>query len=44
MEINYLESVLWLLSWPALIILSYYIVKFVIKKLEAKIDQEEKKA
>jgi hypothetical protein len=40
MEINYFESVLWLLSWPALIGVSYYLVKIVIRKVEAKIDSE----
>jgi len=30
---NYFESILWLVSWPVLIIVAYQLVKYVIKKL-----------
>lgn len=31
----YISSILWFLSWPLLIIVSYQLVKFVVKKYEA---------
>lgn len=30
---NYFESILWLLSWPVLIIIVYQAIKFLFKKL-----------
>jgi len=30
----YTEEILWLLSWPAFIVLSYYAVRFALKKFE----------
>lgn len=35
----YLTSVLWLLSWPALIALSYFVVVYVLKKIEHKLEE-----
>ncbi len=37
----YWSSVLWLLSWPALIVISYQLVKFAIRKYEAVFEKEE---
>ncbi|MDZ7741558.1 MAG: hypothetical protein U5Q03_07375 [Bacteroidota bacterium] len=37
-----LEQILWLLSWPVFIIISYRLVVLAIKKLEKKIALEEK--
>lgn len=31
---NYLESILWLISWPVLIIVSYQLVKYFLKKVK----------
>jgi hypothetical protein len=31
---NYIESLIWFISWPVLIIVSYQLIKFVLKKLE----------
>ena len=30
---NYLESILWLVSWPILIIVVYQLVKYFLKKV-----------
>ena len=30
---NYLESILWLISWPVLIIISFYLIKYLLKKV-----------
>ena len=35
------EAILWMLSWPVLIIISYQIVKLVVKKNESKLGSEE---
>lgn len=37
----YTTPILWMLSWPVLIIVSYYAVKWGIKKFEAKLEAEE---
>jgi hypothetical protein len=29
----YIKEIIWLLTWPAAIIASYYIIKFTLKKL-----------
>ena len=31
---SYLSSILWLLTWPALIIVSYFIIRFFLKKMD----------
>lgn len=31
---NYFESILWLISWPVFIIVSYQLVKYILKKTE----------
>ncbi|MDX9883316.1 MAG: hypothetical protein RBS73_14740 [Prolixibacteraceae bacterium] len=36
----YWSSILWFLSWPALIVISYQLVKFAIKKYEAVFEDE----
>ncbi len=30
---NYLESILWIISWPVLIIVSYQLIKYFLKKM-----------
>ncbi len=36
----YTEPILWMLSWPVLIVISYKLIKLAIKKFESKIEQE----
>ena len=31
---NYLEAVLWLVSWPVLIIVSYLLIKYFLKRMK----------
>lgn len=31
---NYLESIIWIISWPVLIIVSYQLVKYFLKKVK----------
>ena len=33
-KMNYLESILWLISWPVLIIVSYQLVKYFLKRVK----------
>jgi len=40
----YTSSILWMLSWPVVIIISYQVVKLVVKKYEARLEQQEEKA
>ena len=35
-----LNGILGFLTWPAVILLSYFIITFTVKKYEAKIDEE----
>lgn len=35
-EINIIKYIIWLFTWPVLIIISYQLVKFAIKKWEIK--------
>jgi hypothetical protein len=37
----YIKEILWLLSWPALIIAAYYIIRFALKKFESHLPEEE---
>ena len=37
----YTTPLLWMLSWPVLIVISYYLVKWVVKKYESKTDSDE---
>jgi hypothetical protein len=36
----YWDKILWLLSWPAIIILSYYISVFLLKKFDKQIKND----
>ena len=36
----YLDKILWLLAWPAMIIFSYYLVLFALKKLDKQIKED----
>lgn len=36
----YTAPILWMLSWPVLIIVSYQVVKLAVKKYERKIESE----
>lgn len=38
----YTSPIIWMLTWPVLIIVSYQLIKLVIKKYEKKIEAEEK--
>lgn len=40
----YLTSILWLLSWPVLLIAAYHLVKFTILKYEPILEKPVKKA
>ncbi len=35
------EAILWMLSWPILIVISYQAIKQVLKKYESKTESEE---
>lgn len=35
------EAILWMLSWPVLIIISYQAIKLAVKKFEQKIESEK---
>ena len=37
----YTSSILWMLSWPVLIIISYQLIKLAVKKYENKLESEE---
>ena len=36
----YLDKIMWFLAWPAMIILSYYLVVFTLKKLDKQIKND----
>ena len=36
----YLKEILWLISWPAIIALSYLLIRIALKKTEDKIDSD----
>ncbi len=40
----YWNSILWFLSWPVLVIVSYYLVKYTVLKYEPILDKPIKKA
>lgn len=40
----YTTSILWFLSWPALVITSYHLVKFILRKYELILEKPVKKA
>ncbi|MFA5327250.1 MAG: hypothetical protein WC384_05625 [Prolixibacteraceae bacterium] len=40
----YWSSIIWLLSWPVLVIVSYHLVKFTILKYESILEKPVKKA
>lgn len=33
---KYLTEILWLLSWPAMILISFWLIKFVLQRFEKK--------
>jgi len=33
---KYIPEILWLLSWPAMILVSFWLIKFVLKQFEKK--------
>lgn len=37
----YIKEIAWLLSWPLLIIVSYYVIRFALRKFEAHLPDEE---
>jgi len=38
----YTIPILWILSWPVVILVSYFAVKWAVKKYEAKLEAEER--
>ena len=38
----YTSSIIWMLTWPVLLVVSYQLIKLVIKKYEKKLEAEEK--
>ena len=38
----YTTSILWMLSWPVVIIVSYQVIKLVVKKYEPQLEEEER--
>lgn len=39
----YTSSILWYLSWPLLVVISYYLIRFTIKKYESILEKPIKK-
>jgi hypothetical protein len=37
----YIKGILWLLSWPVLIVVAYYIIRFALKKFESNLPDKE---
>jgi len=37
----YTSAIIQMLTWPVLIIISYQVIKFVLKKYESKIEKED---
>jgi hypothetical protein len=40
----YWNSILWFLSWPVLVIVSYYLIKYTVQKYEPILEKPVKKA
>jgi hypothetical protein len=40
----YWSSILWFLSWPVLVVISYYLVRFTVTKYESILEKPLKKA
>jgi len=38
----YTSSIIWMLTWPVLLVVSYQLIKLVSKKYEKKLEAEEK--
>ena len=36
----YFDKILWLMAWPVMIILSYYLIRFALKKLDRQIKED----
>ncbi|HOI48468.1 MAG TPA: hypothetical protein PK167_04140 [Prolixibacteraceae bacterium] len=36
----YWSSIFWFLTWPVLVIFSHYLVRFMVKKYEAKLEKD----
>jgi hypothetical protein len=37
----YISSILWFLSWPAIIILAYFLISFALKQFEKSLEKKE---
>jgi hypothetical protein len=37
----YISSILWYLSWPVLIIVSYYLIRFALKRFEKHLPEKD---
>jgi len=40
----YLKEILWLLTWPLLIIVSYYLIRFALKRFEEHLPEKDDEA
>ncbi|MDD2571213.1 MAG: hypothetical protein PHN30_01645 [Bacteroidales bacterium] len=38
----YIKEILWLLTWPLLIAVAYYLIRFALKKFEKHLPEEDK--
>ena len=37
----YIKEILWFLTWPLLIVVAYYVIRFALKKFEANLPDKE---
>jgi hypothetical protein len=37
----YIKEILWLLSWPALIVVSLFVIRFALRKFENNLPEED---
>jgi hypothetical protein len=37
----YIKEILWLLTWPLLIVLAYYLIRLALKRFEANLPEKE---
>jgi hypothetical protein len=37
----YIKEILWFLTWPLLIVVAYYVIRFALKKFESNLPQKD---
>ncbi len=37
----YIKEILWLLSWPVLIVIAYYLIRFAVEKFEQHLPEKD---